>query len=93
MSQESAYIQDKANPDKQMIKLVEEVGELSAAYNKDKDFEFSDSIGDIIVVLTILCQQKGVNIQQCMELALSQINGRKGKIIDGVFVKQADLNE
>lgn len=78
---------------KQLLKFVEEVGELSAAYNKRQLNNEMDSVGDIMVVLTIFCQQRGLSIQDCLEYAYEQISGRKGKLIDGVFVKEADLNE
>lgn len=78
---------------KQLLKLVEEVGELSASYNKQHTLDEIDSVGDILVVLTIYCQQRGLSIENCLEAAYEEISGRKGKLINGVFVKEADLNE
>jgi len=77
----------------QLLKLVEEVGELVAAHNKQHKAEVVDSVGDILVVLTIYCQQRGLSIQDCLEAAYEEISGRKGKLVDGVFVKEADLND
>lgn len=82
---------DTQDSAKQLLKLVEEVGELSAAHSKKQSVQETDSVGDILVVLTIYCQQRGLSIQDCLELAYEQISGRKGKLIDGVFVKEADL--
>lgn len=81
------------SPSKQLLKLVEEVGELSAAFNKQQLNAEIDSVGDILVVLTIYCQQRGLPIQNCLEVAYEQISDRKGKLVNGVFVKEADLNE
>lgn len=81
------------SPSKQLLKLVEEVGELSAAYNKRQLNAEIDSVGDILVVLTIYCQQRGLSIQDCLERAYQEISGRKGKLVDGVFVKEADLDD
>lgn len=78
---------------KQLLKLVEEVGELSAAYNKQHILDEIDSVGDILVVLTIYCQQRGLSIEDCLEAAYEEISERKGKLIDGVFVKNADLGK
>ncbi|WP_203640061.1 MazG-like family protein [Levilactobacillus wangkuiensis] len=75
----------------QLLKLVEEVGELVAGHNKQHKAEVIDSVGDILVVLTIYCQQRGLSIQDCLEAACEEISGRKGKLVDGVFVKEADL--
>jgi len=84
---------NKQAPVKQLLKLVEEVGELSAAYNKQHTLDEIDSVGDILVVLTIYCQQRGLSIEDCLSAAYEEISERKGKIIDGVFVKNADLGK
>jgi hypothetical protein len=39
------------------------------------------------VVLTILAAQKGFNIEECIAHAWSQIKDRKGRMVDGIFVK------
>ena len=77
--------------DKQLGKLIEEIGELAAGIaRKDKD-RVIDGIGDAVGVLTILSAQHGVMIEDCIEAAWNEIKDRKGKMIDGVFVKQEDL--
>ena len=48
-------------------------------------------MGDILVVLTIYCQQKGWSIAECFQTAWNEIKDRKGKMIDGSFVKEEDL--
>lgn len=80
-----------ASPDKQMLKLMEEVGELAEGLAKDRPVQVADSIGDIFVVLTILSQQLNLDIYNCIEDVYYEILGRKGKMIDGVFVKESDL--
>ena len=82
----------KADPSKQMLKLGEEFGELCEAIAKNrKKAAAKDAIGDMIVVLTILSMQLGVSIEECIEIAYDEIKYRKGKMIDGVFVKESDL--
>lgn len=78
-----------STPEKQFIKLVEETGELAVGINKDDLVLIQDSIGDITVVLTILAAQYGMTIEECIEAAWQQIKHRKGKMINGVFVKEA----
>lgn len=82
-----------ANPDKQMLKLVEELGELAEGMAKGKPNQVKDSIGDIYVVLTILSMQLDINIEECIGIAYDEIKDRKGRMVDGVFVKEADLKE
>lgn len=84
-----------ASPMNQMVKLMEEVGELASALNKKSGFVFDkdvkDSIGDIFVVLVMLSLQLRVHFEECVKEAYIQIKDRKGKIVDGVFVKEQDL--
>lgn len=76
---------------RQMVKLVEEQGELAAGIAKGNTELVVDSIGDMVVVLTILAEQSGLSIEGCIEQAYHEIKDRKGRMIDGVFVKSEDL--
>lgn len=80
-----------ADPNKQALKLGEELGELFEGLVKGNEDLIKDSIGDIYVVLTILSQQLGFTIEECIEMAYEEIKDRKGRMIDGVFVKESDL--
>ena len=82
---------DKSSNDKQLIKLQEELGELAEAHNKDFPDKVVDSLGDMFVVMTIYALQRGIDIDDCIEEAYNTIKNRKGKMIDGVFVKEEDL--
>jgi NTP pyrophosphatase (non-canonical NTP hydrolase) len=74
----------------QFVKLIEEAGELANAIGKKNDIEFSDAIGDMFVVLTIIAAQNGMMIEDCIDAAWQQIRDRKGKMVDGIFIKEAD---
>lgn len=82
---------DKADSSKQLIKLQEEVGELAQAHLKGYPDKQRDSIGDIMVVLTIYCQQENIDLRCCLQEAYEVIWHRKGKMVNGVFVKDEDL--
>jgi len=73
---------------KQFMKLVEEVGELSNAILKDNKAEQIDALGDINVVLIILAEQLGFDLDTCLEYAYNEIKNRKGKTINGSFIKE-----
>ena len=79
------------NPEAQMVKLLEEAGELASGINKNKLDLIIDSIGDVYVVLVILCMQLGLDINDCIRVAYYEIKDRKGKMINGTFVKEEDL--
>ena len=81
---------DKTNPDKQLIKLVEEIGELAEAHNKGYRDKQIDSIGDIFVVLTIYALQNDLHLDECVKEAYNTIKNRQGKLVDGVFIKDGD---
>lgn len=80
-----------STPEKQFTKLIEEIGELATGLAKKRDDLVMDGIGDAVVVLTILAAQRGVNIEACIDMAWDEIKDRKGRCVDGVFVKEADL--
>jgi len=82
---------DEAQPEKQMLKLLEETGELAEGLNKADMDKVIDSIGDAYVVLTILSMQLDLKIEDCVNVAYDEIKDRRGKKINGVFVKEADL--
>jgi NTP pyrophosphatase (non-canonical NTP hydrolase) len=82
---------DIADPNKQILKIGEEFGEVCAAKAKGRQDELEVEIGDVFVTLTILALQEGTSIERCAELALNKIKDRSGKMVNGVFVKEDDL--
>lgn len=109
---------DGSTNNAQFIKLFEELIELYATLNPEKDSnqistdlvnmvaymfknnrikqapegrDIKDDVGDINVVLMNMIEREGFTMQQCLETAWHDIKDRKGKMIDGVFVKEEDL--
>lgn len=50
-------------------------------------------MGDIFVTLIILCEQIGIDPEECLSMAYEKIKDRKGRTINGSFVKSEDLND
>lgn len=50
-------------------------------------------MGDIFVTLIVLCNQLGINCVKCLQMAYKKISKRHGRTIDGVFIKEEDLND
>jgi hypothetical protein len=73
----------------QFCKLIQECGELSDNMCKGKDMK--DDIGDIMVVLINIMERNGYSMMDCLEQAWIDIKDRKGKMIDGIFVKEGDV--
>ena len=77
----------KGNAPKQMLKVLEEVGETSGALLKNNTTELKDGIGDTFVTLIILATQCGFTPTECLEAAWDEIKGRTGKTVNGIFIK------
>ena len=80
----------EADPKAQFMKLVEEVGEVAQAYTRDKN-ELALELGDLLVTVIIFAQQNDIEPVTALSAACSKISKRKGKMVDGVFVKEEDL--
>ena len=77
---------------RQLAKLVEDTGELAADISRGRPRRrIADSIGDCVVVLTILAAQNGLQIEDCIAQSYDEIKERRGVMRDGVFVKEEDV--
>ena len=73
----------------QMLKLMEEMGELSSSIAKGMDVR--DDIGDILVVLNNVAGMSGTTLEECLGIAYYQIKDRKGFLNgNGVFIKDVE---
>ena len=80
---------DGATDKDQFAKLIQEAGELSDNICKGNDV--ADDIGDMVVVLINIAERNGLTLTECLQQAWDDIKDRKGKMVDGVFVKEIDL--
>jgi len=78
---------DEGDARTQYVKLQEEAGELAKALLDENHAEIVDAIGDMAVVLTNLAHLEGVKFETCVTSAYNEIKNRKGKMINGTFVK------
>lgn len=79
-----------SDPKTQCLKTVSEVGELADNIAKGRHEQAQDDIGDIVVTLILLSELIGTNVPHCLNLAYQEISKRKGKMVNGVFVKEND---
>lgn len=73
----------------QTLKLLQELGELSDSVCKGKDVR--DDLGDMMVVIINIAERNGLTLRECLEKAWNDIKHRKGKMVNGIFVKESDL--
>lgn len=81
-------ILEKGTPLAQWNKTAEEVNELNDALFDDNREEIIDALGDILVTIIIQAEMQGLKLEECLESAYNVIAKRKGKMIDGQFVKE-----
>lgn len=74
----------------QVLKLMQELGELSDSVCKIKDIR--DDLGDMLVVMINIMERNNLTMTECLEVAWDDIKDRKGRMVDGIFVKEEDLN-
>lgn len=78
----------KENANRQMLKVMEELGETASALAKNNQDDIKDGIGDVMVTLIILSKQLGFTPYECLLRAWGDIYDRKGETINGIFVKE-----
>ena len=81
-------ILEKGTPLAQCDKTAEEVYELEDAICSNNRAEIIDALGDILVTIIIQAEMQGLKLEECLESAYNVIAKRKGKMIDGQFVKE-----
>ena len=69
-------------------KLLEEVKELET--NILLSQPIADDIGDILVVLINIATRNNLSLSRCLQVAYDDIKDRKGKMVDGVFIKERE---
>ena len=72
----------------QVLKLMQELGELSDSVCKGKDVK--DDLGDMMVVMLNIMERQGISMEECLETAYNDIKDRKGRMVDGIFDKEGD---
>jgi NTP pyrophosphatase (non-canonical NTP hydrolase) len=76
---------------KQVDKLQEELEELRAEIEAGEIYKAMMELGDCIVVAEMIAANLQTTQEDCLTLAWDKIKDRKGKTINGTFVKESDL--
>lgn len=76
-----------------LLKLNEELGELTGAYVKEKSrAEEEDEVADVIICLILYAQSRGIDPVAAAHAKMITNESRTGRINSfGIFVKTADL--
>lgn len=79
---------DAGNEKTQLIKTLEELGEVGSALLKNDRKALIDGLGDVMVTLIIFARIKGLTLEDCLGEAYEVIKNRKGKTVNGAFIKE-----
>ena len=79
---------DGSSDKDQVLKLIQELGELSDSVCKGRDVK--DDLGDMMVVMLNIMERQGVSMEECLSTAYNDIKDRKGRMVDGIFIKEGD---
>ena len=77
---------DGSDDKTQMTKLFEEVNELYVDVLDRKDLR--DELGDCLVVLINVATRNNFSLYEALEYSFSKIKDRKGRMVNGLFVKE-----
>lgn len=80
------------DPTMQLVKVNEEIGEICHELSRGrfKSDEMVDAIGDSFVTLIGMCHHLDIDPRSALEEAYEVIKDRKGKVVNGSFVKEGD---
>lgn len=88
---EEKGIFDKADVKSQLLKTYEELGEVTNCVLKNKSVEETMlELGDVYVTLILVADMLGTSMSDALDAAYHKIKNRKGRMVDGVFVKEGD---
>ena len=76
----------------QLLEAAHNLGGISIPISQDWEVD-KEWIELFFINLIIISLFEGLNFSECVKHAYEQIKDRKGKMIDGVFVKEEDLNK
>lgn len=86
----------QADPKIQWMRVTEEVVEIRDVLLKPTKFTepqaaLKDAIGDTLVTIIVLAHQLDLDVTECLGIAYDEIKNRKGKMVNGTFIKEEDL--
>ena len=81
---------ETATPESQLSKLHEEIGEWQEEYEAGNRAPEMMELGDIYVTLVNLAKTRGWSLEYCGWQAYEKIKNRKGRMVNGTYVKDGD---
>ena len=73
------------------LTLMAVFGRLAAGIARQRPQAIIDSVREAVLVLDALARDHGLQLNGCVEHAWDEIKDRKGRMTDGIFIKEEDL--
>lgn len=64
--------------------------DATAIYNS---YPYKFAVQDVIACLGVISAKYGTTLEECLAAAYDEIKDRRGRMVNGVFVKESDLND
>lgn len=83
--------------DKGMHFILDSILNMSECLQDKNDYDYGmenhmeDKVLDVLAGVASICRNHDLFIHECIDVAYNEIKDRKGKTINGSFVKEADL--
>ena len=58
-----------------------------------KGEDIRDDLGDMLVVMLNIMKRNNSTMEECLQIAYNDIKDRKGKMVDGISVKESEEEE
>lgn len=78
---------DGANLYRQVLKFGSEAGEFMDEVAKGDTEKAKMELGDVLVTAILSSKLMGFTLEEALEAAYTKISNRKGKTVNGVFIK------
>ena len=82
---------DRSSPLMQMEKMIEEVYELEHEVRGHNRSTVEDELGDVLFTAVVQAGMWNLDPTECLAKAVKKVISRKGKMINGIYVKESDL--
>lgn len=66
---------------------------IGRGISDSRSYSYIEGLKTVVESLTVLSYRLGTNLEECLAAAYDEIKDRRGKMVNGVFVKESDLNE
>lgn len=80
-----------ADPKAQLLKILEELGEVTQAHTRNQKAQLRMELGDLLVTVIVFAEQVGISPEEALKVAYDKIKNRRGKLVGDTWVKEEDL--